>query len=45
MELKCIKAPTKWSLQLLDHLDIFARGRVILMGDSVRILIAPSFKP
>ncbi|KAF7760112.1 hypothetical protein Agabi119p4_10788 [Agaricus bisporus var. burnettii] len=35
----CIKQPTKWPINNLDHLDIFAKQRVLLMGDAVHAMV------
>jgi salicylate hydroxylase len=32
---QCIKRPTRWALQCMGHLDTFAKGRVLLIGDAV----------
>ncbi|KAJ3573489.1 hypothetical protein NP233_g2406 [Leucocoprinus birnbaumii] len=40
--ISCIKQPTRWALQRMNHLDTFARGKVFLMGDSVCRSIEPS---
>ncbi|KAF9449147.1 4-aminobenzoate hydroxylase [Macrolepiota fuliginosa MF-IS2] len=37
--ISCIKEPTKWALQSLDNLDVFAKGRVFLMGDSAHAML------
>ncbi|KAF9449148.1 4-aminobenzoate hydroxylase [Macrolepiota fuliginosa MF-IS2] len=37
--INCIKRPTKWALQSLKHLDVFAKGAVFLMGDSAHAMV------
>ncbi|KAF9449151.1 4-aminobenzoate hydroxylase [Macrolepiota fuliginosa MF-IS2] len=37
--IRCVKQPTKWALQSLNHLDVFAKGRVFLMGDSAHAML------
>ncbi|KAF9449145.1 4-aminobenzoate hydroxylase [Macrolepiota fuliginosa MF-IS2] len=37
--IQCIKKPTKWALHALDHLNVFAKGRVFLMGDSAHAML------
>lgn len=32
---QCIRQPTRWAVHNMNHLDVFAKGRVILIGDSV----------
>lgn len=34
----CIRRPTRWVLQALNHLDIFAKERVFLLGDSAHAM-------
>ncbi|EKM77827.1 hypothetical protein AGABI1DRAFT_115067 [Agaricus bisporus var. burnettii JB137-S8] len=35
----CIKKPTKWALHVLDHLDIFSKQQVFLMGDAAHAML------
>ncbi|KXN83799.1 Salicylate hydroxylase [Leucoagaricus sp. SymC.cos] len=37
--LRCIRQPTKWPLQRLNHLDLYAEGRVILIGDAAHAMV------
>lgn len=34
---QCIRRPIRWALQTLKHLNTFAKERVFLLGDSVRL--------
>ncbi|KAF5353974.1 hypothetical protein D9756_007014 [Leucocoprinus leucothites] len=37
--IKCIEQPTKWVLQRMNPLDVFAKGSVFLMGDAVHAMV------
>ncbi|KXN91574.1 Salicylate hydroxylase, partial [Leucoagaricus sp. SymC.cos] len=37
--IRCIRRPTRWALQSLNHLDIFAKDRVFLIGDSAHAMV------
>ncbi|KXN92058.1 Salicylate hydroxylase [Leucoagaricus sp. SymC.cos] len=36
--IRCIHQPTRWALQSLNHLDVFSKDRVFLIGDSLGTL-------
>ncbi|KXN86474.1 Salicylate hydroxylase [Leucoagaricus sp. SymC.cos] len=37
--IKCTEKPTRWALHNLDHLDICAKGRVIMIGDAAHGMV------
>ncbi|XP_006456259.1 4-aminobenzoate hydroxylase [Agaricus bisporus var. bisporus H97] len=37
--IRCVDKPTKWALHALDHLDVYAKGRVFLMGDAAHAML------
>ncbi|KAF9449685.1 FAD/NAD(P)-binding domain-containing protein, partial [Macrolepiota fuliginosa MF-IS2] len=37
--IQCIKRPTKWALQNIKNLDIYGKGRVLIMGDAAHAMV------